>query len=219
MKTDLELARLFTSGLDWDTIGADTQYEILELYDETVIIFAESNSLTDWMINLDFPKTAYKRMETTFYAHRGFLKEWKLIEDFFVGFIEDKFERGEDVKPITIVGWSYGGAMATLLKESLWFSFPMLRKTTKMITFGSPRSVGFLKFNGVRERWNNCTLYRNGFDLVPSIPFLFMGFRHVRKNTQIGEKRCITKIFKTGKYHEITSYIESLEVLDTNVKK
>jgi len=56
MKTHLELAKLFKEIDQWDTIGTDTQYRILEYPDEVVIIFCPSNSKADWKINFSFPK-------------------------------------------------------------------------------------------------------------------------------------------------------------------
>jgi len=219
MKSDLELATLFNSIESWKTVGTDTQYKILEESDETIIVFAESNSMKDWKINFRFPKTPYKKMNDVYRVHGGFLKEWKIIKNLFSKYIEDKFLYDEDVKPITIVGWSYGGALATLCLEQLWFDFPMIRETTKMVTFGAPRVIGFFNFNNVKERWNNSTMYRNNSDLITFIPFIIMGFRHVRKTTHIGDRFNLFKIFKVKKYHEISSYTESLKKLDKKVKK
>lgn len=113
MKNDIELANMFNTLSYWDTIGTDTQYRVLEEHDEVIIIFKESNSKADWRINFNFPKKPYKRMPVPFYVHGGFLKEWKKINDYFL-------KRVERInKPITIVGWSYGGALATLCYEDI----------------------------------------------------------------------------------------------------
>jgi hypothetical protein len=60
MKTHLELAQLFNTIPNWDTIGTDTQYKVLEYPDEVVIIFYPSNSKADWKINFSFPKKPYR---------------------------------------------------------------------------------------------------------------------------------------------------------------
>ena len=192
----LQLAKLFKT-TSWKTIGTDTQYAILEEANETIIIFAESNSQADWLTNFNFPKKPYKQMDITFMVHRGYLKEWKLFRDFFTDYLT-----GHALKPITIVGWSYGGAMATLAMEQIWFDFPFMRDSLKLVTFGSPRVIGFWNFGKVRERWENSTRYKNGFDLVTHVPFVWMGFRHVVKATRIG--------FWTMK-HDISAYIKNLE--------
>ena len=61
--------------------GKDTQYCIVETEDETVILFLGSNSKRDWLTN-DFPKKPKNitRMEVPFTVHRGYLKEWKMID-------------------------------------------------------------------------------------------------------------------------------------------
>jgi hypothetical protein len=148
MRTHLELAQLFNTISNWDTIGTDTQYKILDFPDEVVIIFCPSNSKADWRINFSFPKKPYKRMATPFYVHGGFLKEWKGIHDHFL-----KFARTCN-KPITITGWSYGGAMATLCYEDIWFNQVFKRCKMKLITFGSPRVIGAYNFKGI----SNCPL-------------------------------------------------------------
>lgn len=208
MRIEKELAQLFHSLDYWDTIGTDTQYRILEEHDEVIIIFKESNSKADWKINLSFPKRPYKRMPTPFYVHGGFLKEWKKINDYFL-------KRVERInKPITIVGWSYGGALATLCYEDIWFNNPFQRGSMRLITFGSPRVVGALNFRKVAHRWIGARLYSNGSDLVTSLPPAFFGFRHVTRLRYIGDKKTLLGIFKSGKYHDIAGYIKSLEIFN-----
>ena len=76
--TDKQIAELF-SNVEWETVGKDTQYCIVETEEETVILFYCSNSKRDWLTNLNFPKKPYKKMEVPFTVHRGYLKEWKMI--------------------------------------------------------------------------------------------------------------------------------------------
>jgi len=211
MKTDKEYAELLLSG-DWATAGTDTQYKIIEEDDETIIVFAESNSKMDWKINFNFPKKAYKKEKQSMYVHRGFLKEWKLIRDILLNYVEGAFYIGS-VKKITVVGWSYGGAMATLCMEDLFYSFPTLRSSLELITFGSPRLIGCWNFKKVKHVWENTTRYHNGSDIVACVPFLFMGFRHIKKEVHIGKKKCLFRFFNPHKNHDIVCYIDSLNKL------
>jgi hypothetical protein len=210
MKTEIELARLFNTLTDWDTIGTDTQYRILEKEDEVIIIFYPSNSKADWKINFNFPKRPYKRMPVPFYVHGGFLKEWKKINDYFLK------RAGGINKPITVVGWSYGGALATLCYEDIWFNNPFKRGSMRLVTFGSPRVVGALHFKKVAHRWLGARILSNGSDLVTSLPPRLLGFKHIATPKQIGDKRTLFGFFKTNKYHQIDSYIESMESLHGN---
>lgn len=204
MKTGLELAKLFNTISNWDTIGTDTQYKVLDYPDEVIIIFCPSNSKADWKINFSFPKKPYKRMATPFYVHGGFLKEWKGIHDHFL-----KFARTCN-KPITITGWSYGGAMATLCYEDIWFNQVFKRGLMRLITFGSPRVIGAYNFKRISNRWMGAKLYVNGSDIVTTVPPFFFGFRHVAKTKHIGDKKTLFGYFKPKKYHHIDGYIESL---------
>jgi predicted lipase len=205
MKTHLELAKLFKTIPNWDTIGTDTQYKVLDYPDEVVIIFCPSNSMADWRINFAFPKKPYKRMKKPFYVHGGFLKEWKKINDHFL-----KVAAAYD-KPITVCGWSYGGAMATLCYEDLWFNYPQKRDIIRLVTFGSPRVIGAYNFKKVQVRWHGAVLYANGSDIVTEVPPFFFGFRHVTKTKHIGDKKTLFGYFKPKKYHHIDGYIESLK--------
>ncbi|ADY13698.1 lipase family protein [Sphaerochaeta globosa] len=204
MKTHLELAQLFKTIDCWSTIGTDTQYRVLEYSDEVVIIFCPSNSKADWKINFSFPKKPYKRMKTPFYVHGGFLKEWKKINDHFLK------EAAAYNKPITVCGWSYGGAMATLCYEDIWFKYPQKRYIIRLVTFGSPRVIGAYNFKKIWVRWHGANLYVNGSDIVTEVPPVLFGFRHVAKTKHIGGKKFLIGYFKPKKYHHIDGYIESL---------
>ncbi|MCB5288270.1 MAG: lipase family protein [Candidatus Cloacimonetes bacterium] len=204
MRTHLELAKLFKEIDQWDTIGTDTQYRILEYPDEVVIIFCPSNSKADWKINFAFPKKPYKQMPTPFYVHGGFLEEWKKINDFFLK------AAAEFDKPITLTGWSYGGAMATLCYEDFWFNFFHARTKMRLITFGAPRVIGAKNFKSIANRFEGAVLYANGSDVVTCVPPAVLGFRHVRKLTRIGDKLGLVGLCNPKKYHHIDGYIKSL---------
>jgi len=208
--TDKQIAEMFHIA-EWDTAGKDTQYCIVETVDETVILFLGSNSKRDWLTNLNFPKKPYKKMEIPFTVHRGYLKEWKLIRNVFTDYFWKQLETGTVLKPITITGHSYGGAIATLCKEQLWHDLPFMRDNIRLVTFGSPRVIGWLNWWKIKHRWNNSITYRNGSDLVTCVPLILMGFRHVRKNKQIGERFCLFKIFNVRKYHELNAYIGGVD--------
>lgn len=196
MKKHSELAQIFIENAHWETIGDDTQYRILYEEDEVVIAFYGSNSEADWKNNFNFLKTPYKNMPTKFYVHRGFLGAWKLINDFFLELVRD-IDR-----PITIIGHSYGAAIATLCMEDLYFNYPEKRDKLRLVTFGSPRIVGFWNFRKVKERWNNTSVYNNALDIVTRVPFVWMGFRHVKKMTRLKNKSWLHFI----RNHEISEY-------------
>jgi predicted lipase len=195
---------IFLHPQQWQTIGDDTQYLIKETDDEFIIAFYGSNSDADWKTNFNFFKKPYKNMEVPFHVHRGFLKVWKLINDFFLDLVKDV------EKPITIVGHSYGAAVATLCMEDIWFNYPKKRDTLKLVTFGSPRVIGWYNYRKIKERWNNSSIYENRLDLVTHVPFAFMGFRHVQKITKIGRDKPFLQRLRIINNHMIPAYEQAL---------
>jgi predicted lipase len=184
----------------WKTIGDDTQYLIHETEDEYIIAFYGSNSDADWKNNFNFFKKPYKNMQVPFHVHRGFLKAWKLINDYFITAVKDVS------KPITIVGHSYGGAIATLCMEDIWFNYPEKRVDLKLVTFGAPRVIGWYNYRKIEERWANATLYSNTFDSVSHVPFFLMGFRHVKKLTVVGKSKSLKEKLQLTNNHTVDAY-------------
>ena len=98
----------------------------LERDGSTLYIFFEcSDDNEDWINNFNFPAKPYKRMgKTIWFAHRGFLKVWKTIEDYIKEYIQD-----ESIDKIIIVGYSHGAALAVLCHEYVWYNRPDLRNS------------------------------------------------------------------------------------------
>lgn len=185
---------------DWLTVGDDTQYKILNLENEYIIVFQGSNSKTDWKYNFMFRQKPYKDMPIPFYVHRGYLKVWKKINDFFL-------EQVKNIeKPITIVGHSYGGAVATLCSEDIWFKYPKKRRDLKLITYGSPRLISFINFRKIKKRWNNSFTFSNTFDLVSLVPPRFFGYVHVSKPILLGKKKPLLEKLRIIRNHFLDKY-------------
>lgn len=200
---------LIGSDTKWITAGDDTQY-YLEDYSglgDYVIVFLGSDSAADWKNNFRFWKVPYKEMKTKFYIHAGFLKCWKLIEDEVIGKLREC-----NFNSITVTGHSYGGALATLCKEAIWFHFPEKRNVTRLITFGSPRVIGTYNWKKIKERWDNSLLLANGSDMVTKIPFASMFYKHVSAITHIGDLPKLHKYFDFS-YHEVYKYRDTLQKL------
>ena len=121
----MKLLRLFQKCVNCEYIHVENSGDYyIERQGSTLYIYLEcSNGSTDWKNNLDFPAKPYKRMgRTVWFAHRGFLKVWKSIEDYLAPFIKD-----ETIKKIVIVGYSHGAALAVLCHEYVWYNRPDLR--------------------------------------------------------------------------------------------
>ena len=117
----------------------------------TLYIFFEcSNGATDWKNNFDFPAKPYKRMgKTMWFAHRGFLKVWKSIEEEITPQILDP-----KIKKIITVGYSHGAALAVLCHEFIWYHRPDIRCNIEGWGFGCPRVFWGVRTKSLRERWN-----------------------------------------------------------------
>ena len=220
MKTPYQCTSYFVNQPEWITGGDDTQYYI-EKNDKTgevVVVFAPSNSKRDWLNNFRFWKKPYKNMDITFFCHSGFLTCYKKVEDEIREAV-----KALDPSSITITGWSYGGAMAVLCMENLWYEFiylrehpestdsrareaegkPSLRGKMQCITFGCPRVVGFWNWKKIKERWEGTRLFKNGADIVTCVPLVTMLYHHVSKQIHIGDKIRLWKYLQANKYHNV----------------
>lgn len=216
MLTPYECANLFDENYrkehgyqsEWTTLDSDkydTQFIISKRDDgEVVIVFKQSDSMTDWLNNFHFWKKAYKDAEINFHAHSGFLRCWKEVRHH----IEDAVKT-LNPQSITVTGWSYGGAMAVLCMEDMGYLFPLIER--QCITFGAPRVIGWHNWSKIKDRWKNTRQFKNGSDLVTTIPFLGMGFHHVAELTCIGQRIKFWRYLMVDRYHKIHEYIKTFE--------
>jgi triacylglycerol lipase len=104
------------------------------------------------------------RGESGGWVHNGFQEElnklWPLIQPFLAN---------AKNKKMYITGHSLGGAMATLAASRL------KKECTALYTYGSPR-VGTRNF--VKSFTVPHFRHVNNNDIVPSVPFAFLGYRH-----------------------------------------
>jgi hypothetical protein len=139
--------------------------------DTLTIRFEWSNGKTDWINNFDFPAQPYRDMENKWYAHRGFLKVWKVIEPHLVDAIGDP-----DIKVIEIAGYSHGAAIALLCHEYCKFNRPDC--TVTGYGFGCPRVVWGFMGKAVKKRFEGFMVIRNKRDIVTHVPPAIFGYRH-----------------------------------------
>ena len=99
------------------------------------------------------------------WVHNGFQEEVNKVWDE----VTKVLETGRKDRNLYITGHSLGGAMATIAASRL------KDITTALYTYGSPRAGtrGFVKsFNVPHYR------HVNNNDIVPKVPFAFLGYRH-----------------------------------------
>lgn len=165
------------------------------------IYFEWSNGATDWKNNFDFPAKPYRDMEDKWYAHRGFLKVWKVIEPHLKEAI-----MSPDIRYIHIYGYSHGAAIALLCHEYCKYHRPDIN--VYGYGFGAPRVIWGFPNKRVKERFEGFTVIRNKKDIVTYLPPAIFGFRHYKvKTIGDGSYNCIDA-------HRPESYIAELEKED-----
>ena len=158
----------------WKTIGNDVQYD-LDIHNK-ILYFQCSVSHEDWKINFDFPAIPYKKTNYVWMIHRGFLKDWKSIQDILSLLYEA-------IPDLTIVGYSHGSVLACLAHEDY------LYRTGKQPTtyvFGCPRFLWNWNYKQIEPRFSNVHNIQNIGDIVTHVPFKWMGYRDVGQIEKIG---------------------------------
>ena len=191
----MTLTALFSRCVNHSYIHTSTSadYAYDRVGNHLYIYFQDSDGAVDWIRNLDFPASAYKRNgRNVFYAHRGFLSVWKSLIPQMERLVTDP-----TLKRVTVVGYSHGAALAVLCHEYVWYHRPDLRNSLDGYGFGCPRVLWGQRPDEITGRWAAFTVIRNLNDLVTHVPPSVWGYYHVGKMMEIG---------KAGKYSAIDAH-------------
>lgn len=162
------------------------------------LFFEKSNGLRDWENNFRFHAERYG--EGGFYCHSGFLRVWRSILPYIKDAVHDP-----DIAAAVIVGYSHGGAIATLCHEYIWRERPDVRPHLYGYGFGAPRVV-FGRAKGDSAKWASYCIVRNIDDLITHLPPRITGYRHVGRLVEVGERDTYNPIDA----HREESYLRSL---------
>ena len=180
----MTLAHLFTKCLHAPYVTARRSADFYaEKQGSTLYLYFQcSNGAEDWMNNLDFPVKALRTSGGSFlFAHRGFLRVFDAVLPRVREAASDPSVRGA-----ISVGYSHGAALAVLCHGYLWQTFPRLRESLRGYGFGCPRVLwGRIPR---RECWEAFTVIRNLNDVVTHVPPALLGYRHVGRLLEIGER-------------------------------
>jgi len=167
--------------------SGDTEYrlDIDHNAKEIVLSFAGSSEFIingkislDWRQNFDFLVKPYKHMEHTFFVHRGIYGKYREVRDE----IYDKLKGLEDYE-MFIYGFSLGGGLTYLAHEDYWFK----GFNPTSYAFASPRIFSWWNCGVLKKRFKNLTTVINRNDIVPKVPFRWMGYRHYGKVNMLGK--------------------------------
>lgn len=180
------------------------EYAIQIEGDTLFILFQWSQGKEDWRNNFDFPARPYKRMDETWFCHRGFMRVWKAMRDEIEEKVKAILADNPSIDEIVCVGYSHGAALAVFATEDMAFLYDLY--AVRGYGFGGPRVLWGIVPKAVKDRLRNFTLIRNIPDIVTHVPPALFGFRHVGKLLRLG---------RLGKYgpikaHRSESYIAEL---------
>ncbi len=203
----MELGRLFERCLNahYRQAAGGVNYAVERSGASLWLFFEHSRDPEDWANNLDFPIQPYRRMgDQRWYCHRGFLRAWKIAEDWVAGALAAR-----SVRQVAAVGYSHGAALAVLCHEYIWYHYPALRQGLAGYGFGCPRVVWGC---APQERWQNFTVIRNRGDPVTHLPPSVLGYRHVGRMLTVGEKGAGLRV----EAHRPEAMRAALALLDSN---
>jgi len=150
--------------------------------DTLIITFRGSDSKKDWRADFKFLGTMipYNNFSYAIRVHSGFISTYKSPD------VRGKIHKimDENIKKIYVTGHSYGAALAVLCAIDLKYNFPY--KDYEVIVFGCPRvgNNAFKKFYNLRL-FKTIRIETRG-DIIPKLPFTFLGYRHVGARIKIG---------------------------------
>lgn len=199
MLTDKELLQLTKDGYESKTsVVKELEYSVHQ-YDDCQVIVIRGTEITgteedhsgDKVKNIrdvirDIRILPWK-IKGMPWGHSGFVKG---ARDVLEHSIPKYLKYG---KPIICTGHSLGGAVALAL--GVFLKKLDRKQVVQVVTFGAPRVFLF-------KQKINAVMYRNGKDVVPTVPY----GRHPVKQTRVGEK---TTRLPCVKDHFLSKYIES----------
>lgn len=192
--------------IKYNEICGFVNYKLIKKMDTLYVFFEDSKGVKDWLVNLNFPVKPYKQMNNcVWFAHRGFIRVWKALENKLKYAILDK-----TIKKFIVVGYSHGAAIAVLCYEYIWFNRPDVRDCLFGYGFGSPRVFwGFCR-KELKTRFKNFTLIRNANDIITHLPFAIMGYFHTGNLLKLKSNNNYSCIFA----HKKENILESIKMYE-----
>ena len=164
------------------------------------VYFQDSNGWEDWRRNLAFPIKRHRDL----FVHGGFLESFLYLEEILLSAI-DAFSPAAVVS----VGYSHGGALATLFHECIFVRRPDLGPKTQTIVYGCPRVFAEPISESVHRRFGRLIRVENEGDPVTALPPRALRFSHVGRVIAVRDEE------KKGLFdaHRAQSYQRAIALL------
>lgn len=214
-----------------DHAGTDTQCTILldDRDDSLYIVFRGSNSPIDWDHNFDFEQDVVnfereiirdrviqnqqqiypydQESRSRVRMHHGFSRCYLSIRPKIHNYLQH-----HTVSNVTVAGHSLGGALATLCAVDIQYNFSD-RIAIDVYTFGAPKVGGDSFRKSFNRRVPNSYRFVYGMDIVPALPRIWQGYRHINTENRLGKRLSLKFISQRFKDHVITNYVTALKEL------
>lgn len=166
-----------------ETLTDVTGFVAVDHTDKLIVVsFRGSQSLDNWLTNLDFEFTDTDICNGCS-AHSGFWQSWVDARDAVIPAVKVAVEQYPSYS-VSITGHSLGGAIAP-------FAAAQLRNEglkVALYTFGSPRIGGSAVSSYISNQAGGNYRVTHYNDPVPRVPLLTMGYVHVSPEYYIGTK-------------------------------
>lgn len=164
---------------------------------------------TDWITNFKFGQQRIYPYEgeskSNARMHRGFVSAYFSVRESIHTYIKT-----HTTPRIIVTGHSLGGALATLCAVDLQYNFPK-QIQIETYTFGAPRvgNAGFRESFNRRLPRSYRIIY--GMDIVPALPRVWQGYRHVGTEVRLGNRWSWNFLTQRFRDHRISNYINALK--------
>jgi len=200
----------------WKKLNSKYDLDVAMWIDENKkelhINFEGSVSKIDWKVNFSFWKKPYKNMNKTFFVHSGFISAYRSgrneIHDLYL-------KNMERIEKIVIRGYSLGDALARFCFEDFFWHKENTDAYRKLkidgFGIGGPKVVGLIGRKEFDRRMVGYTRIENHSDIVPRVPFFWLGYFRTGDYYRIGRKSLWPFSAKAIYQHWYESYIGYLE--------
>ncbi|KAJ2445306.1 hypothetical protein GGF42_006044, partial [Coemansia sp. RSA 2424] len=154
-------------------------------------MFAQGTAETDdWIQDAEFSLDPWPEHIPGSMVHHGFLTAYKSVSSNVTQRVIDVAMRYPDYK-LVFTGHSLGGAETVMCAVDILHQLPELKQRVHIYTYGMPRIGNDAWADGVNGL--GLPIYRVVYenDLVPHIPFQWLGYKHFSQEVWIHKNRTV----------------------------